>query len=93
MGRLVLIYYGSFRRVFADDPKEVWLRELDATIRHELRHHVEDLGGLDDLNEEDRRELLRLWQEARELEEPEARRADEDGEGPADRSFRADPRP
>lgn len=83
VGRLVLVYYGSFCRVFAEDPKDVWLGELDATIRHELRHHVEDLGGLDDLNEEDREELVRLWREAREAEarEPDEGEAEARGEG------------
>lgn len=63
LGRLIHIYYGSFRRVFAGEEPEVWREELEITILHELRHHVEDLAGVDWLNEEDRLELLRLWQE------------------------------
>lgn len=66
LGRLVHIYYGSFRRVFADDGPDVWRAELEDTILHELRHHIEDLAGLDRLNEEDRLQLIRLWQEASE---------------------------
>lgn len=65
LGRMVLLYYGSFRRVFADAAPQVWREELEETIAHELRHHIEDLAGLDWLNEEDRRELIRLWQEWR----------------------------
>lgn len=64
LGRLVHIYYGSFQRVFAEDEPEVWREELEETILHELRHHIEDLAGVDWLNEEDRLELIRLWQEA-----------------------------
>ena len=65
LGRMVVLYYGSFRRVFAGEPAQVWREELEETILHELRHHIEDLAGLDRLNEEDRQELIRLWQESR----------------------------
>ncbi|HEY8449969.1 MAG TPA: metallopeptidase family protein [Bacillota bacterium] len=63
LGRLIVIYYGSFRRLFAGEDEELWHQELEETILHELRHHVEDLAGVDWLGAEDRAELLRLWQE------------------------------
>ena len=66
LGRLILIYYGSFCQLFAEEPASVWREELEETILHELRHHVEDLAGVDWLNAEDREELIRLWREATE---------------------------
>lgn len=63
LGRMIILYYGSFLRVFRGEPAAVVRRELWETILHELRHHLEDLAGVDDLGEEDRRELERLWRE------------------------------
>ncbi|HNW33479.1 MAG TPA: metallopeptidase family protein [Candidatus Ozemobacteraceae bacterium] len=50
----VVIYYGSFRRVFrgADDRKVT--REIARTVAHELLHHWEFQSGIDDLGDEDR---------------------------------------
>lgn len=45
MGRYIVIYYGSFIRVYGrlsnDDMKE----NLRKTLRHEFRHHIESLAG------------------------------------------------
>lgn len=65
LGSFIFLYYGSFRRTLAGEPPGVWRRELVTTILHELEHHVEALGGVDWLGAEDRRELERLWREAR----------------------------
>lgn len=53
-GPAIVIYYGSFRRVFrgADDRKIV--REISRTVAHELLHHWEFQSGIDNLGDEDR---------------------------------------
>lgn len=61
LGPVILIYHGSFRRVFAGKPHQVWEEELRATILHEVRHHVEARAGVSDLDREDAKELARLW--------------------------------
>lgn len=65
LGRMILLYYGSFQRVFRGEPRRVVRQQLWETLLHELRHHLEHLAGIDLLGEEDRRELERLWQEYR----------------------------
>lgn len=60
MGRYIAMYYGSFERVFG-----IWTPSDDATLRkeirktliHELRHHIESLSGVKDLEREDERFL------------------------------------
>lgn len=63
LGRLIVLYYGSFRALFYDSPREVWEAELWETMLHELRHHLESLAGEDDLEVEDMRQLaeFRRW--------------------------------
>ena len=56
MGRSIVLYYGSFRDLFRDDSLSVWSREIEETVLHELRHHVEALAGLDDLSREEEME-------------------------------------
>lgn len=63
LGAHIVLYHGSFKRLFASEPEEVWLEELAATLRHELRHHLEARAGLSDLDWEDMEELRRLWEE------------------------------
>jgi len=56
LGRYIAIYYGSFERVFgARTPNEnKRLREeVRKTLIHELRHHIETLSGVRDLEYED----------------------------------------
>lgn len=60
LGRYIVLYYGSFRAILANADVKTLRREIEATIRHELRHHVENLAGVDDLDEEDWRELQAL---------------------------------
>jgi hypothetical protein len=50
---LVVLYYGSFRRLAALDPDFDWEEELWETLTHELQHHLESLArdeGLLDLD-------------------------------------------
>ena len=56
MGRSIVLYYGSFRDLFRNDSLSVWSREIEETVLHELRHHVEALAGLDDLSREEEME-------------------------------------
>ena len=53
MGRTVYLYHGSFRELFAGEPREVWEEEIRETLVHELTHHVEALAGVDDLTREE----------------------------------------
>ena len=53
LGRLVVLYYGSFCYLYG--PRhDVWLSEMRQTLRHEIRHHIEDRAGVRDLEHEDR---------------------------------------
>lgn len=63
LGCFIVLYYGSFRRLFRGEPDEVWANELRTTLRHEVRHHVEARAGLHDLDDDDDEQLRRLWQE------------------------------
>lgn len=63
IGCLIILYYGSFRRLFRGEPPELWEAELWETLRHEVRHHVEACAGLYDLDLEDVADLRHLWAE------------------------------
>ncbi|MBM7866059.1 hypothetical protein GTO89_06125 [Heliobacterium gestii] len=67
LGHWINIYHGSFAGCFAEEPAEVWEDELYETILHELRHHLEDLAGADDLLREEMAEL-EAWRAERENE-------------------------
>ncbi len=60
LGAMIVLYHGSFARLFHGKSAEVWERELWDTLRHELRHHVEGRAGVWDLDVEDAMELTRL---------------------------------
>jgi hypothetical protein len=49
----LVLYYGSFRRLAAQDDSFDWQVEVFETLTHELRHHLESLAGRDDLDEVD----------------------------------------
>ena len=65
LGRYIVIYYGSFMRVFGAgaDPQRI-RRELRKTLRHEFRHHIETLAGAKDLLIEDKLNLLKYRRSA-----------------------------
>ena len=52
MPRIVL-YYGSFRRVFRHLDEDELRTEMRRVLRHEFRHHVEGRAGVRDLEEWD----------------------------------------
>jgi hypothetical protein len=49
----VHLYHGSFRALAALDPAFDWEGEVEETILHEIRHHIEDRAGIKDLLCED----------------------------------------
>jgi len=55
LGRWIDLYYGSFSRSFPCAGEDVWRREMDRVLRHELRHHMEDQAGETALRDEDKR--------------------------------------
>ncbi len=65
LGAMIVLYHGSFVKLFRTSPHDVWERELWDTLRHELRHHVEGRAGISDLDSEDAMELERMRQTAK----------------------------
>ena len=53
LGNYIKIYYGSFERVFGYLSDEDMKNELRKTLRHEFRHHLENLSGEKGLEIED----------------------------------------
>ena len=53
LGRSIVIYYGSFMRLFGN-LNHIFIRErLRKNVLHEFRHHLESLAGERDLEIED----------------------------------------
>ena len=62
LGNKITIYYGSFARTCAGMTDEELKDRLREVVRHEFRHHMENLSGMygrDSLEHEDREELRR----------------------------------
>ena len=59
LGRYIVIYYGSFARLYGGLPPAHWKRELRHTLRHEFTHHVESLAGARDLERKDEERMER----------------------------------
>ena len=61
LGKYINLYYGSFAALAKreDWDADDWADELQATLAHELTHHLEALGGLHDLDDRDEEELER----------------------------------
>lgn len=55
MGHYIVLYYGSFRRVFGTLDERALTEEMRKVLRHEFRHHVEGRAGVRDLE---------VWDEA-----------------------------
>ncbi len=64
LGAFIVLYYGSFARLFAGAPRAAVEAEVWETLRHEVRHHIEARAGVKDLDRKDLEELERLWAEA-----------------------------
>ena len=52
----VFLYYGSFVACAMRDPEFLMEEEIRETVRHEIRHHIEDRAGAPDLRHEDEAE-------------------------------------
>lgn len=61
IGRHVVLYWGSFRRIAETDPHFDWEEEMWETLTHELRHHVESLAGDASLVAEDIAGTRHFW--------------------------------
>jgi len=57
MGRYIIIYYGSFQRVYGHLSSESFKEKLKKTLVHEFTHHMESLAGEHDLEIKDARNL------------------------------------
>lgn len=53
MGRYIIIYGGSFQKLYPNAGEARIKKELEKTLKHELTHHVESLAGEKDLEVED----------------------------------------
>lgn len=53
LGRNIVLYYGSFSRVFAYRTRQEFEDRLRHTFKHELRHHLEKMSGINTLNKYD----------------------------------------
>jgi len=53
LGRYIVLYYGSFVRLYRDYDEEEWREEIFATVAHEFTHHLEETAGLHALDDKD----------------------------------------
>ena len=53
LGRYILLYYGSFAALLAEEDEQVWRDEIFATVAHEFTHHLEETAGLHALDDKD----------------------------------------
>lgn len=60
LGKQIVIYYGSFKKMYGHMSGEQLRRAVRDMVRHEFRHHMEWLAGMhgfDSLEAEDKRNL------------------------------------
>ena len=63
IGSGIVIYYGSFMKLYGGLPETELYDELRKTLRHEFRHHMERRAGERGLELEDERQLSEyLWE-------------------------------
>ncbi|MGE5527519.1 MAG: hypothetical protein ACM3X6_00025 [Patescibacteria group bacterium] len=55
-GNRIVLYHGSFARVLSGRGAAAWREQLQRTIGHELRHHMEARAGRADLARAEERE-------------------------------------
>ena len=53
LGRYIVLYYGSFAALLAEEDEKVWREEIFLTIAHEFTHHLEDTAMLHSLDDAD----------------------------------------
>ena len=59
LGRYIIIYYGSFEKVYGHLDKEQLKEKLRKTLVHEFTHHIENLAGEKNLEVKDKIKLQR----------------------------------
>ncbi len=57
LGRYIILYYGSFARLFCHCTPESFRHKLKETLLHEFTHHLESLGGERELEKQDERDM------------------------------------
>jgi hypothetical protein len=62
-GMTILLFYGSFVKMFKFESIDYITIKIREVVRHELRHHMEGLSGTKDLEIEDQEFLERYWEE------------------------------
>lgn len=62
MGSHIILYYGSFERLYGTLPWEALKERMRKTLRHEFRHHLERRSGMKDLEIEDQNFLINYLQ-------------------------------
>ena len=62
MGRYIIIYYGSFMRLYQHLRPEQLRARLKETLLHEFTHHLESLAGEKGLEIQDKLDLQRYRQ-------------------------------
>lgn len=50
---VLVLHYGSFRNLARQDPDFDWEAEIHETVEHELKHHLESLAGVGELEDVD----------------------------------------
>lgn len=59
LGRYIVIYYGSFARIFGHLDEGRLREQLSRVLKHEFTHHLESLAGERDLEWEDHEHMRR----------------------------------
>ena len=62
LGRFIVLYYGSFAALMADEDEAAWKDEIFTTVAHEFTHHMEDTAGLHALDDKDAEFLRQAWE-------------------------------
>ena len=62
LGRYIVIYFGSFMRLYSHFPPERQKQELRRVLVHEFTHHLESLAGERDLEIQDAHDLAKYKQ-------------------------------
>lgn len=57
MGRYIVIYYGSFNKVYGYLNPEEFRERLKKTLIHEFTHHIESLAGDNSLERKDKEKM------------------------------------
>lgn len=70
MGRKILIYYGSFKKMYPRTSVSSLRKKLKDTLLHEFTHHIESLAGERGLEKKDAEKMHRYRQNKNKREAP-----------------------